>query len=257
MEGRRIATDTDYFWFRGRDVHEVSSMKLNGGQTIYQFALNDDAEPKQILCSYGKSPHVRVMRRGVYRVQRDELEIYYGWQDTIPGRLDANQTDVMFYKCRRDGTRRPQVKAVTNAPPIIDSLLGTLYWDDELNEYEGELELAGEEVRFIVEPWREGGIDGALAKARAVRADFEGLERQVRGYAERELLPLKNGGWLNENETPLTAAEFQRRLRLERIQISSFQYLSFLYDADEMFADHDVEITLNPQCEFHDASLSG
>ncbi|MCC6643845.1 DUF2262 domain-containing protein [Candidatus Peregrinibacteria bacterium] len=78
---------------------------------------------------------------------------------------------------------------------------------------------------------------------------------EVKKYACKKLLKLKNKTWLEAKEKPVTEKEFIKRIKLSSIFINADKSAALTYDADEMFTDHAILIDLSKNQKLTDAYL--
>jgi hypothetical protein len=71
------------------------------------------------------------------------------------------------------------------------------------------------------------------------------------------MLDLKNGTWLRDGETPLSADEFMGRLTLQSIGIEADGSSQFFYEDGGLFWGHDVIVKGDVEGRFHRAYLFG
>jgi hypothetical protein len=62
-----------------------------------------------------------------------------------------------------------------------------------------------------------------------------------------ELLSLKNDGWLEQDEQPLSADEFRKRLELSGVTLNVDGTAEIWFTADDMFTDHGVSVQLDAE----------
>ncbi len=74
---------------------------------------------------------------------------------------------------------------------------------------------------------------------------------------ERDLLPLKNSAWLDDNEKPLNGAQFRKALKLSAIEIAANGKYECIFDDGELFGGHDLVVRGNLKSGPKDADLHG
>ena len=66
---------------------------------------------------------------------------------------------------------------------------------------------------------------------------------KVMAYAVKQLLPLKNDTWLGDDEQPLSAKQFQARMKLDSITVSPDGSFDFWHDDGDLFWGHSIQIS--------------
>lgn len=136
---------------------------------------------------------------------------------------------------------------------IQDTFLGRLTYDESLDWYEGTV---GEGVPVYINTDEESRADSTLAYARQVLTDLSGLDRRARQMAASHLLKLKNETWLEEDEPPVNAEDFQARLTLESITFYPDETAEVFYGDGDLFWGHTVLLNLKGNT-FTEAHLAG
>lgn len=155
----------------------------------------------------------------------------------------------------------------------LDTAPSAVYPSEELVELEGLVSVRGQSGwggrhpdhdihSFTLSAWRRVG--GAVMKRdllvlRAVLphddrfslvkpGDFLRLSVLLDQGEHRSLLAsvetletLKNEGWLDEDEAPLTEADFLSRLTLRALTVDEFGHFTFWYDDGDVFWGHAIE----------------
>lgn len=78
---------------------------------------------------------------------------------------------------------------------------------------------------------------------------LESLAERATAFATREMLGLKNAGYLQPGEAPLTPPEFKRRLRLSRVTILLDGPVDFIFDDDDMLWGQRLSSSVNASVE--------
>lgn len=124
---------------------------------------------------------------------------------------------------------------------IDDAVLGTLTLDRRLDWFVGRATWLGEPVTVNVEAVGDD-LPDALATAHALWRDQVGWQARVRDYAVERLLGLKNGTWLEEDESVVSADEFRARMKLESITVDPEGGFTFFHEDGDLFWGHAIEI---------------
>lgn len=117
---------------------------------------------------------------------------------------------------------------------------GTLYLN-ELDRYEGETHWCGEEITVQLGMDKEGDSSTSEQVAEELWQHEHSWNERIEQFILKQLLPLKNRGWLKQGEAPLTAPEFLSGIRIDSITIEGDGSFAFSYSADT-FREHDFVI---------------
>ena len=136
------------------------------------------------------------------------------------------------------------VRAAELARPVTrqDARFGTLTLNRALEMWEGKAVWAGDTIDIHLEAVNEDTLVPVLATAGALWDDQAGWSERIQAYAVEELLEMKNDGWLDEGEAPLTPAQFLARMRLTAISNSPDGSFTFWHDDGELFSGHTIQI---------------
>ncbi len=118
-------------------------------------------------------------------------------------------------------------------PTFIDPHLGTLTADN-LRGWVGQAEWLGENCSLSTDHLDD------LAVAHALWRDQKGWTEKAIRFATERLLGLKNGAWLGEDETPLSPAEFGKKLTLTSVSVEAGGAFFFDFDDGDLFWGHTV-----------------
>lgn len=161
------------------------------------------------------------------------------------------------------GLREHQRKLNT---PVVhrDGVLGDLTWVRRFGWYEGRPRwnsrwggLLGKRVRLHLESESPEVPQRALETARSLWADSAAWERRAKEFIAAEMLELKNGTWLKDDERPFDAERFMRRLRLDSIHVGSGDALEFWFDDGGLFWGHSIRVQANANGGFQKATIEG
>ena len=129
-----------------------------------------------------------------------------------------------------------------------DDVLGTLTLDRRSDYYKTTLtwNSATAELRLATAELDE--LANLLRTAHALWEGQEAWEERITGYAAQELLDNANDwatsadDWSEEDE-PITAAQFQERMKVESITVESDGLFVFFYDDGDMFFGHVITVS--------------
>lgn len=130
-------------------------------------------------------------------------------------------------------------------PTREDPRFGTLTLDRRLGAYAGTVEWAGATIELQLEAADDEQLDDALRTAYALWDAQDGWSERIQAYAVQELLPVKNESWLDDDEDPLSPAEFRARMRLTTIDASPEGEFVFWHNDGELFWGHTIQVAGN------------
>jgi len=208
--------------------------KLVGGQVQNASLLLRQERPFEEL----KLVRESVKPYAVYRVRAHVLET-----DSV------GTTDAWLVELTGEDNSDPELndRAQKLSEPVLyqDKGLGTFVLERRLNWFEGEVSWETQLVRL-----RLGAVKGESPESTAEVAhelcDSSALwHKRVYECAVSKLLDLKNGEWLQNGESELTAGEFASRLKLQDIVIKTNGKIEFWFDDGDLFWGHAVRVTGN------------
>jgi hypothetical protein len=98
---------------------------------------------------------------------------------------------------------------------------------------------------------------GCLEQARLLWKDANRWDREIQTMMLRELLDLKNGNWLEEDEKELTAADFLSRVSLSSITVDPKGTFEFWYDDGDLFWGHAIMVSGSIEEGLREAGIHG
>jgi hypothetical protein len=137
-----------------------------------------------------------------------------------------------------------------------DPLLGQLKWDPEMKSYVTQVESGRGSVEFEIEVVDERALDAQLGCARRIAAALEEYSERARQFAARQMLGLKNGGWLDKDEAPITEEEFRSRIQLSIVEVLDQKSTTLILDDGDVFWGHQIAIGVNADGEPTSAVLA-
>jgi len=142
---------------------------------------------------------------------------------------------------------------------VDDAQLGTFTLDRRVNWYEAQTTWCAVPVRLALSSFRDDEIfpKDTLACAKELWKNQKRWDREVGEYMVKELLGLKNEGWLQEGEASLNADEFLRRVSIETIQINPPGDFDFWYDDGDLFWGHSITVSGSLDEGINDAGIQG
>lgn len=131
-----------------------------------------------------------------------------------------------------------------------DPILGTLYYLQDVWEgFEGRVELAGDEVDFMLICSPDGLTPELLQRGQDFVQRWTIWETAIQAEIIRTMLPLYNEHWRSGDPKPqpepISAQEFWRRLSLDFVHVYPDEPSQIRYDSEEMFGDHGVTVFID------------
>jgi hypothetical protein len=129
--------------------------------------------------------------------------------------------------------------------PVVyrDGQFGEFTLDRRVDWYSAKTEWNGTVVSLNLSLDNSGKFDPALEVARSLWKDQKVWAKRIEDYAVRQLLPLKNESWLDENEVELTADQFKERMALESITVYPDGSFDFWHKDGDLFWGHSIQIS--------------
>jgi hypothetical protein len=145
-----------------------------------------------------------------------------------------------------------------NPATTEDQLFGTFTLDRRVNWHEAQTVWGVDSVRLALSSDSDDETfpQDSLAHARTLWSEQERWNGEIRDYMVKELLDLKNGNWLDEDEAELTKEEFLDRVSLKSITVSSDGRIEFWYADGDMF-DHSIMVSGSLDGGIDDAGIHG
>src|SRR5512133_2887828 len=119
---------------------------------------------------------------------------------------------------------------------------GAVSYDERVNQYDAEIAAPQGKVKVYLALDECEDEEALFALGEQFCKDLPGWLPQVEAYAVQELLDLKNDGWLQEGEPPLSASEFVARMSLCNIGVYPDGSYESWFDDGEMFWGHSILI---------------
>lgn len=126
---------------------------------------------------------------------------------------------------------------------MTDPVLGRLVLNKSVDWFEGTIDWLGKPIEIAVCNDRLGSPADALRTAQALVARMRDWAVAVDEYALSQLLQLKNDVWLEEDEEPVTRADFLARMQLRSITIRAQGRFEFGHDDGDLFWGHSIQVS--------------
>ena len=140
---------------------------------------------------------------------------------------------------------------------FADPQFGLFTLDRRVNWYEATPDWCGATIRLTIPAGATDDMEKSLAVARQLWADQENWQRKITTCATKELLGLKNGTWLDEDEEELSEEDFVRRMVLESISVEANGSFEFWNDDGDLFLGHSIMVSGNLTDGPKDAGIHG
>jgi len=161
-----------------------------------------------------------------------------------PGKFDALMES--FLGIETDDKELNAIAEDLKNPVIMrDPKLGKLVLDRRLNWFCGKIKWQRKPVILHITTSKTEEVQDALKTAHSLLDNHSDWHKRIRDFAVKELLPLKNQNWLDEDEAELTAADFTNKMKLESITILPGGFFEFWHDDGGLFLGHSIQICGN------------
>jgi hypothetical protein len=141
-----------------------------------------------------------------------------------------------------------------------DPVLGTFILNREFDWFEAQVTWRGTPIRLYLQPTQcvteSNELENTLKIARALWNDQEMWDLRIRDYTVQEMLAMKNGTWLAEDEVAVTAEQFEDRMTLESTIYPDGRF-EFLYDDGDLFWGHTIHVAGDIVNGPNDAGIQG
>jgi hypothetical protein len=140
---------------------------------------------------------------------------------------------------------------------ISTEQFGDLVLDPDVDWFEGTADWNGKAIRVVFPVDEETLQDNALASGKSLWSDQSKWNKSIETYVVESLLSIKNETWLEDDETEVTADQFQSRIVLETISIASDGDFEFWYNDGDLFAGHAIVVRGNLELGLIEACVEG
>jgi hypothetical protein len=136
---------------------------------------------------------------------------------------------------------------MTNSPNTatshIDERFGTLVLVPAMNSYAGTASWQDTVIDLHCSLDDTESLQQVLPVAHALWQDQSAWQDKLHTGAIARLLELKNSTWLEEDEQPLSAADFAARITLLSVTVYAGGGFEFLYHDGDLFWGHVIEVS--------------
>ena len=179
-------------------------------------------------------------------------------QDELESMFPAFSVHAMCVLISTDGTRAVVARPVTLDEPDEEltafasdlqnvlvkwnTAFGDLVLDRACGDFSGEAEWNGEmiNVRFHVDD--KNSIEDAIKTGESLWADQLLWKQRIEEFLIKQVLPLKNGQWLQDDETPLTEQEFLGQMDPPLMVMSGGGEFECWRDSEDLFWGHIIQV---------------
>lgn len=167
---------------------------------------------------------------------------------------------------RLDAVREHVMQPVT----IVDDTIGTFELDRQFSWFEGTIDWPGGQCSVSLETDEEDGetAEKAFAHLKILCEDPKAWDDRFRLFAADSLWELANDWYecddedLDEEDAEedlihITKEQFYQRISICSVTVYPSGDLTLYYDADDMFADHAIEIAANINGDIKRANIVG
>jgi hypothetical protein len=176
-------------------------------------------------------------------------------QVQLDGELRATLIELIGEEADEELTRRA---AELQEPATIDvGFFGTLTLDRQVDWWQTEQVWAGTPVSLSITPAQDGDVASVAKTAEALWRNQAEWDQRVRARAIDKLLALKNENWRDEDEAEVTAAEFNRRMKLESVTVDPDGGFEFWFEDGDLFLGHSIRVWGNLTDGPTDADIAG
>lgn len=161
--------------------------------------------------------------------------------------LSVDETRAIFAgvsSAKLDSSGLVEIAEELAQPFIVQTeKFGPLTLDRSIGCFDGKADWNGQSVNLSCDV--DGSLDltAPLQVAERLWNDQMAWKVRVDAYAVKELLPIKNDFWLDEDEAPLTPEQFLSRMRLESIAVAKNGRFDFWHNDGDLFWGHLIQIS--------------
>ena len=140
---------------------------------------------------------------------------------------------------------------------ITTAEFGVLELDRQSQAYIGKANWCGSQARLILSCSDAAELKRVLETSVSLFQQSSQWNSRIRELAAHELLAVKNGNWLEDDEAELSREEFLSRMLLKDIQVDESGVFVFSHDDDDMFWGHRIIVVGDFQTGLRLAEIAG
>jgi uncharacterized protein (TIGR03067 family) len=246
--GNEVGALATHYLIVGDSMKEIVPSDVDDGKLRTSFVLDESTSPRRLTLTLdyngpdGPPDPDPIVVAYVYRLERDMLTLCSGIMGEFPDDLSDEFSITVLM---RDHGPGPETRKPSGTPPLVDDVVGTLEWDDNLHWYSRNVDLGETVFRLTLRPVDGTEVSAALARARVIVQDIEAYRQLAANYAVKGLLGTKNEWWLDEHEAELSADDFKSRMTLRSITVKSDGCVTFWHDDGDMFRGHSIQVDVD------------
>lgn len=128
----------------------------------------------------------------------------------------------------------------------------------ELKTHEARIILEGKVVDVTFDPEVAAkNIDGFVQKINLQLNWLTKSKNLVNEVIIRDLLPLKNENWLEENQSAISEEDFINSIHLTSIDFNKNAAFELFFDDGDLFWGHSISVSVNAKREVKEATIAG
>ncbi|MBM79439.1 MAG: hypothetical protein CMJ78_02445 [Planctomycetaceae bacterium] len=252
-QGRPVHESATHYLIAGNSMKEIVPNLVDEGKLRLTFVVDESVFPKRLTETLdyngpdGPPDPNPIILHYLYQLDGETLTLCSGAFGSFP---DNISDDYSIKTLVRDHGPVPEQKQPSGTPPLVDDLIGTLRWDDNLNWYRGQVRVG--DVTFEIKLNPDEGIDAssALMRVKQIVEDFERYQQLAADYAIDGLLELKNDTWLDEGEEEVSSEFFKAKMTLQAITVEADGEVTFWHHDGGLFFGHSIQVCIdaNDKC---------
>lgn len=150
-----------------------------------------------------------------------------------------------------------QRRTLQQNPPIKDSVIGVLSFDERLQNYQALCNVAGKSFTLCIGLNERSKVMELLPKVRYKLDRIEEIDSIAKNFAAGELIDTKNNIWLEPHEKVMTNEKFIANMSVKHILCTPISGLELYYDDGGIFWGHSIVVCVNEQGQPQRAEIHG
>lgn len=135
--------------------------------------------------------------------------------------------------------------------------MNAVTFNKRADNFETTITIAGQRCDLFICDIAENDTNKATEIADKVNNWLSGHIDDVKTFAAEKLLDIKNSSWLEEDETPLTAAGFATQISLDAVTSFADGSLEIHFFDNDIFWGHSIQVSVNEGFVLADADIAG